>query len=175
MASPNFSASSLVGEVCERDCVESEFFLFRNLFMHGLTCFALHSAKFLVFGAGAVQTVLLDIQQLPKSPMQDGRFIAHVHQPPALLDLIDDEWRAESLGHGACFPPNVTHFCPALFLIALFLATACSRADDFDLPTTDLDSDNDEVRAVPKRNDEEKWTELCLDEFVNPRRHAAPR
>ena len=56
--------------------------------MHGLTCFALHSAKFLVFGAGAVQTVLLDIQQLPKSPMQDGRFIAHVHQPPALLDLI---------------------------------------------------------------------------------------
>jgi hypothetical protein len=57
----------------------------------------------------------------------------------------------------------------------LFLATACARADDFDLPTTDLDSDNDEVRAMPKRNDEEKWTELCLDEFVNPRRHAAPR
>ena len=174
MASPNFSASSLVGEVCERDCVESEFFFFfRNLHAwFDLLCTA--SAKFLVFGAG-VQTVLLDIQQLPKSPMQDGRFIAHVHQPPALLDLIDDEWRAESLGHGACFPPNVTHFCPALFLIALFLATACSRADDFDLPTTDLDSDNDEVRAVPKRNDEEKWTELCLDEFVNPRRHAAPR
>jgi hypothetical protein len=106
--------------------------------------------------------------------MQDGRFIAHVHQPPALLDLIDDEWRAESLGHGACFPPNVTQFCLRFFLIALFLATACSRADDFDLPTTDLDSDNDEVRAMPKRNDEEKWTELCLDEFVNPRRHAAP-
>ena len=38
-------------------------------------------------------------------------------------------------------------------------------ADDFDLPTTDFDSDNDEARAVPKRNDEEKWTELCLDDF----------
>ena len=44
-----------------------------------------------------------------------------------------------------------------------------THADDFDLPTTDFDSDNDEARAVPKRNDDEKWVELCLDEFLNPR------
>ena len=47
------------------------------------------------------------------------------------------------------------------------------NTDDFDLPTTDFDSDNDEARAVPKRNDDEKWVELCLDEFLNPRRHPA--
>ena len=76
----------------------------------------------------------------------DGRFIAHLHQTPALLDLIDDEWRADHLGH-----------------------------DDFDLPTTDFDSDNDEARAVPKRNDEEKWTELCLDEFLQPNRRPQAR
>ena len=44
--------------------------------------------------------------------MQDGRFISHLHQPTALLDLVDDEWRADHLGH-----------------------------DDFDLPTNDFDSD----------------------------------
>mmetsp|Transcript_33596 Transcript_33596/g.66878 ORF Transcript_33596/g.66878 Transcript_33596/m.66878 type:complete len:85 (+) Transcript_33596:69-323(+) len=71
----------------------------------------------------------------------DGRFIAHLHSSRALLDLVDDEWRADHLGH-----------------------------DDFDLPTTDFDSDTDEARAVPKRNDEEKWGELCLDEFLHPTR-----
>ena len=53
-----------------------------------------------------------------------------------------------------------------------------THADDFDLPTTDFDSDNDEARTVPKRNDEEKWTELCLDDFTNPnggRRGQPPR
>ena len=45
-----------------------------------------------------------------------------------------------------------------------------SHADDFDLPTTDFDEDGDESRAVPKQNDEEKWTELCLDEFLQPNR-----
>ena len=66
---------------------------------------------------------------------QDGRLIAHLHQPPALLDLVDDEWRADHLGH-----------------------------DDFDLPTTDFDSDNDDARSVPKRNDEEKWNEHTKEE-----------
>jgi hypothetical protein len=33
--------------------------------------------------------------------MQDGCLIAHLHQPPQLLDLVDDEWRQEHLGHGA--------------------------------------------------------------------------
>ena len=48
---------------------------------------------------------------------------------------------------------------------------ACARVtDDFDLPTADFDSDNDEARSVPKRNDDEKWTELCLDEFLHPTR-----
>mmetsp|Transcript_36010 Transcript_36010/g.94788 ORF Transcript_36010/g.94788 Transcript_36010/m.94788 type:complete len:82 (+) Transcript_36010:70-315(+) len=75
---------------------------------------------------------------------QDGRLIAHLHRPPALLDLVDDEWHADHLGH-----------------------------DDFDLPVNDFDSDNDEARTVPKRNDDEKWTELCLDEFINPRRTPA--
>lgn len=78
----------------------------------------------------------------------DGRLIAHLHQPPQLLDLIDDEWRADSLGH-----------------------------DDFDLPATDFDSDNDEARSAPKRNDDEKWTELCLDDLLNQSRRphrAAP-
>ena len=46
-------------------------------------------------------------------------------------------------------------------------------ADDFDLPTTDFDSDTDEARAVPKRNDEEKWGELCLDEFLHPTRRGS--
>ena len=49
------------------------------------------------------------------------------------------------------------------------------HADDFDLPTHDFDSDTDEARAVPKRNDEEKWTELCLDEFLHPSRRNNPR
>lgn len=71
----------------------------------------------------------------------DGRLIAHLHQPPHLLDLVDDEWRADSLGH-----------------------------DDFDLPATDFDSDTDEARSAPKRNDEEKWTELGLEDFLNQRR-----
>jgi hypothetical protein len=43
----------------------------------------------------------------------------------------------------------------------------CVCSDDFDLPTNDFDSDTDE-RAMPKRNDEEKWTELGTDEFLNP-------
>ena len=59
-----------------------------------------------------------------------------MHRPPALVDLIDDEWRHEHLTH-----------------------------DDFDLPSVDFDSDSDDVRTVPKRKAEEKWAELCLDEF----------
>ena len=43
------------------------------------------------------------------------------------------------------------------------------RADDFDLPATDLDDDTDETRAVPKRKDDEKWNELCLDELNSTR------
>jgi len=69
----------------------------------------------------------------------DGRFIVHLHSSGTLLDLVDDEWRTDHIGH-----------------------------DDFDLPTTDFDSDNDEAHSVPKRNDEEKWTELCLEEFLQP-------
>ena len=49
------------------------------------------------------------------------------------------------------------------------------RTDDFDLPTTDFDSDNDEARTVPKRNDDEKWTELSLDEFLQPNRRPQVR
>ena len=30
----------------------------------------------------------------------DGRLIAHLHAPPELLDLVDDEWRADHLGYG---------------------------------------------------------------------------
>ena len=52
---------------------------------------------------------------------------------------------------------------------------ACARVtDDFDLPTADFDSDNDEARSVPKRNDDEKWTELCLDEFLRGGRRPTP-
>ena len=73
---------------------------------------------------------------------QDGRFVAHLHQTSALLDLVDDEWRADSLGH-----------------------------DDFDLPATDFDSDNDEARSAPKRNDEEKWPPRSgLEDFLHQRR-----
>lgn len=39
--------------------------------------------------------------------------------------------------------------------------------DDFDLPATDFD-DNDEDQIVLKRGDEEKWNELCLEHFLNP-------
>jgi hypothetical protein len=70
----------------------------------------------------------------------DGRLIAHLHGPASLLDVVDDEWRQECLGH-----------------------------DDFDLPSADFDSDNDEGRTVTKRGkDDEKWTELCLEEFQQP-------
>ena len=56
-------------------------------------------------------------------------------------------------------------FSPRPWLLRRAHAVA---ADDFDLPTTDFDSDTDETRAAPKRSDEEKWTELCLDEFLHP-------
>ena len=86
---------------------------------------------------------------LPAAPMsQDGRFVAHVHAPPELLDVVDEDWRHETLAH-----------------------------DDFDLPHED-DSDTDEARSAPKRKVEEKWTELCLDDFTNPnggRRGQPPR
>ena len=50
-------------------------------------------------------------------------------------------------------------------------ARRAARADDFDLPAADLDSDNDEAaRIMPKRNDEEKWSELELEHFLNPSR-----
>ena len=52
---------------------------------------------------------------------QDGRFVAHVHAPPELLDVVDEDWRHETLAH-----------------------------DDFDLPHED-DSDTDEARSAPKR------------------------
>lgn len=74
----------------------------------------------------------------------DGRLVAHLHRPARLLDLVDDEWRHDNLGH-----------------------------DDFDLPSADFDSDNDEARSVPKRTDEEKWGELCLEEFDAPTRRPA--
>ena len=68
----------------------------------------------------------------------DGMLIAHLHRIPALVDLVDDEWRHEHLTH-----------------------------DDFDLPSVEFDSDSDDVRTVPtKRKTEEKWVELCLDEFT---------
>ena len=106
----------------------------------------------------------------------DGRLIAHLHQPAMLLDLVDDEWRADHLGHGARFffwlsthrmrrANKTPHLTPLLL----------SHADDFDLPTTDFDEDGDESRAVPKQNDEEKWTELCLDEFLQPNRRPHAR
>jgi len=68
---------------------------------------------------------------------EDGRHVAYLHRPAALVDLVDDEWRQDTLGH-----------------------------DDFDLPSSELDSDNDEVRTAPQRKNEEKWTELCLDDFT---------
>ena len=67
---------------------------------------------------------------------------------PELLDVVDEDWRHETLAH-----------------------------DDFDLPHED-DSDTDEARSAPKRKVEEKWTELCLDDFTNPnggRRGQPPR
>ena len=82
----------------------------------------------------------------PRCP--GGRFVAHVHAPPELLDVVDEDWRHETLAH-----------------------------DDFDLPHED-DSDTDEARSAPKRKVEEKWTELCLDDFTNPnggRRGQPPR
>jgi hypothetical protein len=39
-------------------------------------------------------------RRLSLPTMQDGRLIAHLHQPPQLLDLVDDEWRADHLGYG---------------------------------------------------------------------------
>eukprot|EP00966_Prymnesium_polylepis_P060573 1405781-Prymnesium_polylepis.1 len=74
----------------------------------------------------------------------DGRYVPYLHRPAHLLDIVDEEWRGEHLGH-----------------------------DDFDLPSADFDSDNDEGRSLPKRTDEEKWTELCLEEFQQPRRRPA--
>ena len=71
---------------------------------------------------------------------QDGRLVAHLHRIPALVDLIDEDWRHEHLSH-----------------------------DDFDLPSVDFDEDSDDVRTQPKRKAEEKWAELCLDEFQCPR------
>lgn len=51
----------------------------------------------------------------------DGRLIAHLHQLPALLDLVDDEWRADHLGHGA--PPQgkiaSSQKCPPVHLLTL--------------------------------------------------------
>jgi len=70
------------------------------------------------------------------SMAQDGRLVAHLHRIPALVDLIDEDWRHEHLSH-----------------------------DDFDLPSVDFDEDSDDVRTQPKRKAEEKWAELCLDEF----------
>ena len=72
--------------------------------------------------------------------------MAHLHRPAKLLDLVDDEWRMDSIG-----------------------------ADDFDLPSAEFDSDNEEASVVPKRKDEEKWTELCLDDLQNPSRRPIPR
>ena len=53
---------------------------------------------------------------------QDGRLVAHLHRIPALVDLIDEDWRHEHLSH-----------------------------DDFDLPSVDFDEDSDDVRTQPKR------------------------
>ena len=44
---------------------------------------------------------------------QDGRLVAHLHRIPALVDLIDEDWRHEHLSH-----------------------------DDFDLPSVDFDEDS---------------------------------
>jgi len=66
----------------------------------------------------------------------DGKFIGYLHRPAHLVDVVDDEWSQDSLGH-----------------------------DDFELPASELDSDNDEVRTAPQRKNDEKWDELCLDEF----------
>lgn len=52
----------------------------------------------------------------------DGKFVGYLHRPAALVDIVDDEWSAESLGH-----------------------------DDFDLPSSELDSDNDEARTAARR------------------------
>eukprot|EP00310_Coccolithus_braarudii_P019571 CAMPEP_0183355528 /NCGR_PEP_ID=MMETSP0164_2-20130417/40761_1 /TAXON_ID=221442 /ORGANISM="Coccolithus pelagicus ssp braarudi, Strain PLY182g" /LENGTH=82 /DNA_ID=CAMNT_0025528663 /DNA_START=31 /DNA_END=279 /DNA_ORIENTATION=- len=68
--------------------------------------------------------------------LTDGRFSHQLHRAAELVDIVDDDWRQDALGH-----------------------------DDFDLPSSDLDSDNDEVRTAPKRTNEEKWSELCLDDF----------
>lgn len=74
----------------------------------------------------------------------DGVFIAYLHRRAQLVDIVDDEWAQDVLGQ-----------------------------DDFDLPASELDSDNDEVRSVPQRKSDEKWVELCLDEFQVMR--AVPR
>lgn len=51
----------------------------------------------------------------------DGVFIAYLHRRAQLVDIVDDEWAQDVLGQ-----------------------------DDFDLPASELDSDNDEVRSVPQ-------------------------
>ena len=50
---------------------------------------------------------------------QDGRLVAHLHRIPALVDLIDEDWRHEHLSH-----------------------------DDFDLPSVDFDEDSDDVLTM---------------------------
>ena len=52
---------------------------------------------------------------------QDGRLVAHLHRIPALVDLIDEDWRHEHLSH-----------------------------DDFDLPSVDFDEESDDVRTQPQ-------------------------
>lgn len=88
--------------------------------------------------------MIMMTRRILHSMASDGRLVAHLHRPAALLDLVDDEWRAEHLDH-----------------------------DDFDLPSAEFDSDNDEARSIPKRAEDDKWLDLCFEEFQQPRRRLA--
>ena len=77
---------------------------------------------------------------------------------------LPERRHAPAAASPACRHPTLTRL----------LARSRSRADDFDLPITDLDDDTDEARAaVPKRKDDEKWGELCLDELNSGRSRPA--
>ena len=106
------------------------------------------------------------------------------------MDIVDDEWRkvrdarassARRLRHprpatSSTAPPPPPLPRPLLYAsMHMCGAQDALSHDEFDLPSTELDTDGDEMRLAPKRADTEKWSELCLDDFQNPRRRPTRR